>query len=226
MAIDLWLFALDRPADEIAALATTLDAAERDRAGRFRFAVDRDRFVSRRGQLRRLLGGYLGRPAAAIGYGETGNSKPVIGDGDGLRFSLSHSDDMALCAVARGIELGCDIERHRPDLADPEVARRLFAPAEYQAIEALPESQRSAAFFNCWTRKEAFVKAIGLGLSYPLDAFEVSVAPGEPAALLRGGDGWSLRALDLGAVWHGALVVPDEPASIAGAPRPFAPFRT
>ncbi|HWU72032.1 MAG TPA: 4'-phosphopantetheinyl transferase superfamily protein, partial [Sphingomonas sp.] len=167
---------------------------------------DRNRFVARRGQLRELLGRDLGIAPAALRLVEDAHGKPVLLDDPELHFNLSHSNGRALVATARGAAIGCDVEWRNPDLACAKVARRLFAPAEYEALMALPSDQWVAGFFNCWTRKEAYVKALGLGLSYPLDAFTVSVAPGEAARFTSDEKGWALSAFEPSPGYQAALV--------------------
>ena len=200
------LVELDIGAEALALYASWLDADERGRAARFRFDRDRNRFVARRGQLRELLGNDLGIAPGALRLAEDGYGKPVLLDDPELNFNLSHSNGHALIATARGSAIGCDIEWRNPELACPKVARRLFAPAEYEALIALPPEQWVAGFYNCWTRKEAYVKALGLGLSYPLDAFTVSVAPGEPARFTSEEKGWTLSAFEPAPGYQAALV--------------------
>jgi 4'-phosphopantetheinyl transferase len=156
------------------------------RADRFYFQRHRDRFTIARGALRRILGECVGADPREIrfAYGERGKPSLALGAAAGdIRFNVSHSEDVALVAVARGRELGVDVECVR-DLIDLEgIARRFFARGEVEALESLPASQRREAFFACWTRKEAFVKANGGGLFVSLGEFEVSLLPGEEAAL-------------------------------------------
>src|SRR6185437_13365442 len=163
-----------------------------------------------------IIGHYLKTPPAAVRlvYGRHG--KPGLAGGDAppaLTFNVSHSGDLALIALTRARMIGVDLEDIRPDFATLDVAARFFAPAEVAALWSLPSDQRVIGFFNCWTRKEAYVKARGEGLSAPLDQFVVSLVPGEPAALLRSDADprevarWSLRALDLGPDRVGALAV-------------------
>jgi len=206
------LFDLDVGADALARYASWLDAGERERAARFRYDRDRNRFVARRGQLRELLGRDLGIAPAALRLTEDVSGKPVLLDDPELSFNLSHSNGRAMVATARGVAIGCDIEWRNPDLACPKVARRLFAPAEYEALMALPSDQWVAGFFNCWTRKEAYVKALGLGLSYPLDAFTVSVAPGEAARFTSDEKGWALSAFEPSPGYQAALVAGTGPS--------------
>jgi 4'-phosphopantetheinyl transferase len=181
--VRVWSAHLDRlPA---ALLARSLSADEQERARRFHFERDRRRFAAARGLLRHLLGGYLGLDPARLRlrYGPWG--KPSLAEDEGLRFNVSHSGGRALLAFAWRLDVGVDVERIRPVPEAEDLARRYFSPREGADLLRLAEGERQAAFFRCWTRKEAFVKATGDGLSRPLAAFDVTLAPGEPARLLR-----------------------------------------
>jgi 4'-phosphopantetheinyl transferase len=156
------------------------------RASRFYFEDDRRRFVKCRVALRILLGGYLEIQPADIRFQYENNGKPEIAlphDSRGLRFSVSNSGALASSAVGSGSAIGVDIEKVRPNPDFLNVARQFFSAREVQAILALSENKRQEAFFACWTRKEAFLKATGIGLSYPLSEFSVSVDPDGPAEL-------------------------------------------
>jgi 4'-phosphopantetheinyl transferase len=182
--VHVWLASLDT---EEGNLARLLDSGERNRAASFHFEKDRGRFIRRRGILRILLDCYLGVGPENIRLSYGAKAKPALEENlyhDEINFSLSHSDGMALYAFTGNREIGIDIERIRemPDLE--QIAARFFSQRENKALQALPQDARKEAFFNCWTRKEAFVKATGDGLAYPLDGFDVSLAPGEPARLL------------------------------------------
>lgn len=211
VAATIALIDLDVGAKDLARYAAWLDIAERERAARFRHDRDRDRFVARRGQLRELLGHDLGIAPDALWLAEDAHGKPELLDDPDLRFNLSHSNGRALIATARDAAIGCDIEWRNPELACPKVAERLFAPKEYDALMALPSEQWVAGFFNCWTRKEAYVKALGLGLSYPLDAFTVTVAPGEPARFTSDERGWTLTPFEPVPGYQAALVTGASP---------------
>jgi len=202
---------------EVARLALLLDPAERERASRFRFDRDRRRFVVRRAKLRLLLAERAGRAPEALAYAASSHGKPAL-PGAGFCFSLSHSGERMMLAIAEG-EVGCDIEAVDETIDWREIADGLFAAAERDALAALPEAEGRRAFFECWARKEAFVKALGLGLSYPLDAFHVSVTP--EARLLRGGEGWMIAATDA-LLGHAAAVV----ARDDGMPLEIGPVRT
>jgi 4'-phosphopantetheinyl transferase len=195
-------------------LESTLSLGEVARADRFFNPRDRRRYVVGRGYLRQLLGEYLAIPPARIGLTATVLGKPYLADAQsGIRFNLAHSEDLALFAFARGREVGIDIERERPDLNWRELAKQNFAPEEYTAIASEPGTvQQREAFFRCWTRKEAYVKALGLGMQVPLARFAVTITP-DPAMLLHTSHEpaqhgrWTLRGLSPAAGFAAALAV-------------------
>jgi medium-chain acyl-[acyl-carrier-protein] hydrolase len=211
--VHVWRAVLERPPEELEALYRTLSAEERERAARFHFDNHRRHFIAGRGILRALLGRYLGRDPGGLAFRYEARGKPLLAGGEALAFNLSHSHGLALYAVARGVDVGVDVERVRPEFAGEQVAGRFFSPAEVAVLRGLPPEQRQEAFFACWTRKEAYMKATGQGLSLPLDSFEVTLAPGEPAALVaarhEGAEPgrWSMCALDPGPGFAGALAV-------------------
>ena len=176
--VHLWLIALDQPGEQRAALGAVLDAEERARAARFLRRQHQERFTVGRGALRVLLGAYLATPPERLQLVYGPHGKPGLADGDdGLRFNLSHSDRWALLGVVRGSDIGVDIEAAR-DMADmAAVARRTFSARENRALAALPAASYGRGFFACWTRKEALVKAAGVGFAFELDWFEVDVDP-------------------------------------------------
>jgi 4'-phosphopantetheinyl transferase len=183
--VHLWCASLDLPDLAQQSLAALLSAEERDRARTFRFERDRQRWIARRGLLRRLLGRYLGVDPAELRFVYGPRGKPALAAPAALAFNLSHSGGLALYGIsaASSIRLGVDVELIRSDLAHLPLAKRYFSPAEQSALQVLPRSQQLAAFFRCWTRKEAFVKALGEGLSVPLDSFDVSLSAGEAQLL-------------------------------------------
>ncbi|MCA1567210.1 MAG: 4'-phosphopantetheinyl transferase superfamily protein [Acidobacteria bacterium] len=215
--VHLWRASLAQTPDALRRLHSTLAPDEAAKAARFHFPRDRDHFIAARGLLRRLLGRYLAQPPDSLRFAYGAYGKPSLGGAaaaaQDLRFNLSHSHELALYAFARGRELGVDLEHMRPDFAGEDIAERFFSAREVSMLRTLPAEARTPAFFNCWTRKEAYIKARGEGLSHPLDAFDVSLIPGEPAALLgtRGDPReltrWSLHSLDVGEAYAAAVVV-------------------
>lgn len=193
---------LDVAPQEEARLAALLDAHERERAARFRFARDRRRFVVRRGRTREWLAEATGGDASGLRFDASAHGKPFLPGGP--HFSLSHSGEAMMLAIG-DVELGCDVEAIDPALDWPPLARTFFSAAENEALAALGGEAARLAFFACWSRKEAFVKALGRGLSYPLDAFTVAV--GDRQAILSGGDGWAAADVQAPPDYRAALVV-------------------
>ena len=172
-------------------LESGLSEDEIARADRFVLPKVRKRFVAGRGLLRELLARYLGTDPSALAFCYGPQGKPALAGPQtehSLSFNLSHSAHMVVCAVTRSGELGIDVERLRPAVNSEAIARRFFSPRETAALLALPPASRPQAFLACWTRKEAYIKAKGGGLTIPLASFDVSLAPGEPVALLRTAD--------------------------------------
>lgn len=210
--LHVWRLRLDATADQGDRLRGFLSPDELDRAARFRFARDRTRFVAARGQLREIIGRYLDiRPQAVkFRYGLQG--KPYLDHHrKGFQFNLAHSGDIGLLAIATDHQVGIDIEQIRPAITESEIADRFFSSEEALALRMLPAEQQRLGFFLCWTRKEAFLKAIGEGIGYGLDQFSVTLVPGEPAMLLEvltdpGAPlRWSLFHIDPGPGYAGAV---------------------
>lgn len=215
--VHVWLASLEQPLECVQQLRTTLSADEETRATRFYFERDRRHFIVARGILRALLACYLEAPATTLRFAYNEYGKPTLQYPEqrpALCFNLSHSHELALYAFAYARVIGVDIEYMRPLAIGEylELAQHFFSPDECATLGALPESARQQAFFNCWTRKESYIKARGSGLSIPLDSFDVSLAPGEPAALLASRDAphtvtdWSLRALTVPPDYAAALM--------------------
>jgi 4'-phosphopantetheinyl transferase len=186
--VHVWTASRDAPDDVVGAMRGLLEGDELRRADRFVSAVDRRQFAVGRGLLRTILGRYLDRDPASIRFVTNPHGKPELDPASGvdptLRFNLAHSGSLVLYALTRGRDLGVDVEKVRPDFGGEALAGRFFAPGEVAALKALPESDRTLAFFHGWTRKEAYIKAKGKGLALPLDEFEVTIGPARPAALL------------------------------------------
>jgi len=198
--VHVWRATLDQTPLQIQSFLDSLTADEQARADRFYFEKDREHFIVARGVLRAILGGYLNRVPESLSFSYSAHGKPFLA-GDTIRFNMSHSHGIALYAVTRGREVGIDIERIRVDVEVAEIAERFFSCRGAAMLRALSAEVQREAFFNCWTRKEAYIKARGEGLSLPLDQFDVALAPGEPAALLdtrpdaSEAARWSLREL-------------------------------
>lgn len=193
-----------------------LSPDEQTRAARFHFARDRQRFSATRALLRIVLGSYVGSAPEKLVFAYLDKGKPFLksrGTDDALEFNVSHSGDVALLAITRGRSVGVDVEQIRENLDPLAIARRYFSPHEQSRLGTLEGSDRYAGFFRCWTRKEAYIKARGDGLSLPLDAFDVSLNPGDQNALLacRTPDPdtkmWSLREVTAGEGYVAALCV-------------------
>lgn len=206
---------LDVSPDAVREARRLLSDDERGRADRFVFERDRSRFVAARALLRTLLGRILSRPAASLEFTYGAHGKPALGPalaGSGLRFNLSHSDGRALVAWTHGAAVGADLERVRPVAYGDAIARRFFSDDEQASLAGVEGAAWDAAFFRCWTRKEAFVKAIGDGLHHPLRSFTVPVA--DVAAQTRivlhdapsESPAWTLDAVDAGPGFVAAVV--------------------
>ena len=205
---------------------------ERERASRFHFERDRRRFLNGRRILRQLLGSYLGVEPENIGFCYSAYGKPQLDSNHadaGLAFNVSHSGSQAMFAFVLGRAIGVDIEQIRTDVETLELAERFFSPRERSTLISLPGRWQRRGFFLCWTRKEAFVKAKGEGLSLALDQFDVSLAPEEPAEILgtrpdpNERQRWSLWDLDAGPDFAAALVVQGRGLRYTGLVREFIP---
>lgn len=180
--MDVWQIDLAY-AGALDAFLDVLDEQEKNRAGRLRFAQHARRFVLAHAGARVVLSSYCGMGPAELAFAYSAYGKPSVANHAGLVFNLSHSGDMALCAVAGSGEIGVDVEKCR-NLDGPEMVGRFFSAIEREAFESLAAARRMDGFFSGWTRKEAYIKAKGLGLSLPLDAFSVEIRPELPAILI------------------------------------------
>jgi 4'-phosphopantetheinyl transferase len=211
--VHVWRVGLDRLAADYARL---LSGDEQARADRLRFEQLQRRFIVGRGTLRIILGRYLNLSPDEIEFEYRPNGKPALSSRllhPALCFNLSHSDEMLLLAVTYHRAVGIDLETIHPDLEVENIAERFFSPAERAELQALPADRKLASFFSGWTRKEAYLKARGEGLTYPLDQFTVSMDCDRPAQLLEvKGDPqelsrWSFRTLTPAPGYIGALAV-------------------
>lgn len=214
--VHLWRIDLDRVAVAEARWQHILSGEELARAKRFRFSRDRQNFSATRALLRIILGRYVDSNPETIVFRYSQENKPSLELGPGaspVEFNVSHSGSRALLAFARGREVGVDIELVRSNFDYESLARHFFSPAEQKELAAIEPPEKCRGFFRCWTRKEAYIKANGAGLSLPLDGFDVSLKMGEKNALLAtrpdGGESarWSLREIEAGDGYEGALCV-------------------
>ncbi len=213
--VHVWRAFLNREMPHLDELLQTLSKDERIKAERFYFEKDRSRFVMAHGLLRKILGRYLNLKANRLKFSYGFHGKPTLSgttDGDSLCFNMSHSEGLAVFAFAWHRRIGVDVEYVRPMPDAEDMAEHFFSPGENASLRAVPPTKKLEAFFNCWTRKEAFLKAIGDGLSRSLDSFEVFLVPGEPARLLSvkgdplAASRWAIRALMLAPGYVGAFV--------------------
>jgi 4'-phosphopantetheinyl transferase len=226
--VHVWRAFLPEHLPRLAALTHHLSADEHTAATRFRFTADRERYILTHGLLREILQRYTGSPAEQLTFTYGDHGKPALAAstastastaptastaGTTVRFNLSHAHEMALYAISCDQELGIDIERIRTDIDYEQIARYCFSPSELATLFALTPRERAAAFFQCWTMKEAYIKGHGDGLSMPLHQFDTAFAPGtSPAILATRPDAtqarlWTAVRVDPGAGYVAALVV-------------------
>jgi 4'-phosphopantetheinyl transferase len=178
--VHVWRAGLDLDPVTLGRWRQTLSSDESARAERFHAPLHRDRYTAGRGILRSLLARYLGTPASDFRFCVNAHGKPALDSGGrpaNLRFNLSHSHGLALFAFTLGGEVGVDVEYIRPSLREMDLAQRFFSPQEVDALRTLLKASQREMFFHCWTRKEAYIKARGAGLSISLASFTVSLAP-------------------------------------------------
>lgn len=211
--IHVWM--VDVPSNKVNEVAffSLLSKDEKERANRFRFEKDRLIYVTAKAILRKLIGQYLNIDPTNIIFQYYKKGKPYINSKEDLKFNVSHSGDKVLIGFSLQHEMGVDIEYNKRKVKLKEVAKRFFSQTEYEKMVQLPKSQWRTAFFNCWTRKEAFIKAKGGGLSIPLDQFEVTLIPNEKPALqiIRWDQedvpNWDLQTFDYETDYTGATIV-------------------
>jgi 4'-phosphopantetheinyl transferase len=211
--VSIWRVDLGAPTTEDRG-TKILSADEITRANRFHFERDRLHFVRCRSALRRLIGEYLEIPAADVRFKYLANGKPEVEANQNpgaLQFNVSHSGELALIAFCAGRQIGIDIEKIRQDVDTASLAERFFSMRERESLKSLPEQLRVLGFFACWTRKEAFLKSTGEGLSFPLSDFSVTTHPHGDAALeeIKGsaeaGQKWFLADLAVADEYRAAL---------------------
>ena len=221
--VHVWCASLDQPIACITRLAKVLSKDEQERANRFIFDKDQHHFIVARANLRLILSLYLKTEADQLRfrYGPQGKPELTGINDDSLYFNISHSHGLALFAVALDRTVGVDLELVRPLDDMDSIAQRFFSTEEYTAYRTLPPDEKPLGFFNCWTRKEAYIKAIGEGLSHPLTDFVVSIRPDQPAKLLHtknnpeAAKDWSMLALAPAFNYVGAVVIEGQKAQIS-----------
>lgn len=220
--IHVWHAALDREEKIIGELESTLSLEEKARADRFHFINDRNRFVVARGLLRKLLGKYLDQAPIGLEFSYGQHGKPALSGGNtssGLCFNLSHASGLVVYAIARERNLGIDVEHVRPEAAGEDIAERYFSAGEVSDLQTLPAAERVEGFFHCWTRKEAYLKATGMGLQIPLDSFAVTLLPSQPVQFLSGVEPrWHLAAYHPADDYVAAVAYDGAPCSIKYIP--------
>jgi 4'-phosphopantetheinyl transferase len=224
--LHVWQISLDQPEKRVAQWRVLLSADERARADRFHFERDRRRYIVARGGLRSIVSHYLDLPPESLAFDYGPQGKPHLSlavDQIPLCFNLTHAHELALYAITRAYEVGIDVEYTKRQVTDiDQLAERFFSVNERAVYHALPASTRRAAFFRCWTRKEAFIKAVGEGLSHPLDRFDVTFAPDQPPSILSidgepiTATAWSLFHLEPAADYVGAVAINGAIQRLAG----------
>jgi 4'-phosphopantetheinyl transferase len=210
--IHVWRADLDSERADLQLLFALLTPDEQQKAVRFRFEKDRNHYGAARGILRSILSSYLSEDPKNLRFTYNPYGKPAL-DSDLLQFNVSHSHGMALYAVAQHYPVGIDLEYMRTDFGWQQIVEQYFSAQEFDALLQLPEGQQCKAFFDGWTRKEAYIKAKGQGLSIPLNQFDVSLSPSEPAVLLRTqwdsqeAAQWALHDLNPGEDYAGAIAI-------------------
>ncbi len=217
--IHVWGWPLNSPAPDLAAYIALLDQDELDRFHRFHFDRDRVRFAVAHGNMRRILGAYIDQPPERVRLIANSFGKPRVVAETPFHFNLSHSHTIALLALSLESEVGIDVEDIRP--IEPEVAKSSFSQGELSALALLEGDAWLRGFYHCWTRKEAILKAEGVGLNFPLHSFDVSLGPGAPAELLGTRppltlkSNWKLHDVSPAAETAGALAAGSAQAEVA-----------
>jgi 4'-phosphopantetheinyl transferase len=235
--VHLWIVRLEASEDNFERSLSWLSADETARAKRFYFDRHRHAFVLGRAALRALLANYLGLEPAKLAFVYGAQGKPALAptlkpalapalknDACSLRFNVSNSGNLAAYAFTIGCEIGVDVEQHRALHDFENIAHRFFSPEETADLLELPATEKNSAFFNCWARKESYIKAMGGGLSIPLDSFQVTLRPGSAARMVsiagshEAAQGWTLHEFTPAADFAGAIAYPDVPRSLQAGP--------
>ena len=210
--VHVWRACLDLSSDVRERLQSTLNSDENTRVEKLLIEKAREHFVGARGILRELLGAYLGVAGGKVAFRYGPEGKPSLSPehNSKISFNVSHSNGMGLFAFADDCEIGVDIEYVKPDFRGMEIASRFFSEEESAALAKLPPEQQDEAFFGCWTKKEAYVKAHGQGLGIPLDSFTVEFSKSKQVLRDEGGARWSCYALEAAPGFAAAVVAAGE----------------
>jgi len=218
--VQIYTVAVDDELSNILEYQSYLSKEECDRASRFKFQIDKERFILARAILRILSGYFLGLNPKEVRFVYGAYGKPDYAPKQNLKFNISHSGDMIVLGFTLEHELGVDVEKIKTDFDALKLAQNFFSRIEIEALEKLPKNELSRAFFRCWTRKESFIKAEGSGLSFPLDQFAVSLNDNKKAALLSTDwdvgekSKWSLFSFVPAQGYIGACAVPSKVKTI------------
>lgn len=212
--LHVWAVSLVQPAKVLRKLAGFLDETEISKVARFKFENDKERYIVAHGATRRILARYLKSRPQNIVFENNHYGKPFLAENTSrIEFNLAHSKNRALLALTRDRRVGVDIEHIRPEIPTANLAEHYFSARENEVLRNLDENLQIRAFYDCWTRKEAFIKAIGMGLSFPLRKFAVSIESGNPARLLFVDDSntqaerWKMIDLNLGVNYSAAVII-------------------
>ena len=213
--VQLWRINLDAVAKPESRWQSIISPDERDRASRFHFERDRLYFCAARGLLRTLLAGYVAAEPQDLRFHYSDKGKPELAEPHAstrFSFNLSHSGGVALIGLTRDGPIGVDIEKIRDDFDTAAIARRFFSASDQEHLLSLPPQEQHQAFFRCWTLKEAFIKALGEGLSHPLHQFDVSLGTEAPVSLVTRPDPseaalWQLQSVEAGPGYAAAVAV-------------------
>ncbi len=222
--IDIWTLPTKAPPRVVTIFERVLVAEEMDRASRFRFNHLSASFIIARGALRYLLGHCLDCDPAEVAFVYGIRGKPALAVASGIHFNVTHAGTLAVIALTLGREIGVDVELIRPVSEMHQIAGRFFCPEEASEIKSLPQTEQERAFFSCWTRKEAYIKATGYGLSVPLAGFRVTVGPDVPPRLIHiehntsEAQEWTLHDLHVAAGYAAALAYRDRRRSLSFCP--------
>jgi len=195
--LHIWRADLDTPPDDPEILRTCLTEAERARTDRLLSQTTKRRTTASRGALRRILSLYLGQEPSSIPLAFGPHGKPHLDAPSPLRFNVSHTGNLFICAVTSGREVGVDVERIRTGRDEMKIAERFFSTDEFRALEALPHKERTDAFYRLWARKEAVIKGDGRGFALPSDSFTVSGSEGSIVVRLADGESWRVADMEV-----------------------------